>query len=576
MPKLALHRVLLLMGFVLWTSVSAEGADDRSSFEEDVAPILARRCFSCHNERDQKGDFSLETISDALENELIVRGEIDESSLIEMITPNKHGKAEMPKNSDPLTKEEIATIRKWIADGAKWPEDFRVAELEIKSTDWWSLQPLTRPEVPKLDAKQAKWTRTPIDAFVAAKHRQHALTPAVEADRRTLIRRLYFDMIGMPPPPPVVDTFINDKDPKAYDKLVDRLLASEHYGERWARHWLDVVHYGDTHGYDKDKLRPNAWPYRDYVIRAFNSDRPYGQFIKEQVAGDVMFPNQPHLIAATGFVVAGPWDYIGHVEVSANKIDGKVARNLDRDDMVANTIQTFNSLTVQCARCHNHKFDPITQEDYYSLQAVFAAVGRNDRAVGLGPEITKARAELESKVAKLTSRKRRLHGEIKRRVLAQINQIDDKIQTLESQAKNLEKSPRYGYHSKIERSQASAKWVQVDLGKSLPLDNIVLIAAHDDYADIGAGFGFPVRFKIEISNDAAFKTGVAKIADHTSGDYVNPGVTPVRFAASGKTARFVRVTATKLAPRSNDFIFALAEFQVWIAGANVARGKPSC
>ena len=167
---------------------------------------------------------------------------------------------------------------------------------------------------------------------------------------------------------------------------MNSLLASPHHGERWARHWLDVAHYGETHGYDKDQPRPNAWPYRDYVIRSFNADKPYDRFVQEQVAGDVLFPGTVDGIEALGFLAAGPWDLIGHVELPESKTDGKVARHLDRDDFVSNTIGTFLSLTVHCAQCHNHKFDPITQEDYYRLQAVFAAIDRTDKQYDADPK----------------------------------------------------------------------------------------------------------------------------------------------------------------------------------------------
>ena len=171
-----------------------------------------------------------------------------------------------------------------------------------------------------------------------------------------------------------------------------------------------MVHYGDTHGYDKDKPRPNAWPYRDYVIRAFNSDKPYDRFVQEQLAGDVLFPGTPDGIEALGFISAGPWDFIGHAEVPETKMDGKVARHLDRDDMVSNTIGTFMSLTVHCAQCHNHKFDPISQEDYYSLQAVFAAVDRTDRRFDADPITAKRRADLEARHKVLAARKTELDG----------------------------------------------------------------------------------------------------------------------------------------------------------------------
>ncbi len=195
-----------------------------------------------------------------------------------------------------------------------------------------------------------------------------------------MARRLYTDLIGLPPTQEVVARFVADESANAYEKLVDELLASPHYGEQWARHWLDVVHFGESHGYDKDKPRPNAWPYRDYVIRAFNQDKPFRQFIEEQLAGDVLYPKSADALAALGFLSAGPWDFIGHAELPESKLDGKIARHLDRDDMVSNTIGTFLGLTAHCAQCHHHKFDPISQEDYYRLQAVFSAIDRTDVA----------------------------------------------------------------------------------------------------------------------------------------------------------------------------------------------------
>jgi len=258
----------------------------------------------------------------------------------------------------------------------------------------WSLQPLQQPAIPHFSASNPA-DANPIDAFVRAKLDEKGLQRAPPADRRTLIRRLYFDLTGLPPTPEQIDAFVADPDPRAYAKLVDHLLDSPRYGERWARHWLDVVHYGETHGYDKDKPRPNAWPYRDYVIRAFNEDKPYARFVQEQLAGDVLFPGTRDGIEALGFIAAGPWDLIGHEEVPETKIDGKIARHLDRDDMVMNTMQTFNSLTVQCAQCHDHKFDPIAQADYYRLQAVFAAIDRTNKKYDPDPAVAQQRAELE-------------------------------------------------------------------------------------------------------------------------------------------------------------------------------------
>ena len=195
------------------------------------------------------------------------------------------------------------------------------------------------------------------------------------------------DLHGLPPTPEEVRNFVDDKSPLAYERLIDRLLASPRYGERWGRHWLDTVHYGESHGYDKDKPRLNAWPYRDYVIRSFNDDKPYARFLEEQLAGDVLFPDNPQGIVATGFIAAGPWDFVGHAELREDTVDKRIARLLDRDDMVMTTMSTFASLTVHCARCHDHKFDPIKQSDYYSLQAVFAGVDRADRPYDDDPKI---------------------------------------------------------------------------------------------------------------------------------------------------------------------------------------------
>jgi hypothetical protein len=259
---------------------------------------------------------------------------------------------------------------------------------KTRSADWWSLRALVRPPLPPV--KDGSWARTPVDAFILAKLEANGLRPSLSADKRTLIRRLTYDLHGLPPTPEEIDAFLQDTSSDAYERLIDRLLASPRYGERWGRHWLDIVHYGDTHGYDKDKRRDHAWPYRDYVLRSFNSDKPYGRFIQEQIAGDVLFPRSPDGIIATGFIAAGPWDFVGQVELREGTVEKEKTRLLDRDDMVANTMSTFVSLTVHCARCHDHKFDPISKKDYYRLQAVFAGVDRGDRPYAAGKQLVYA------------------------------------------------------------------------------------------------------------------------------------------------------------------------------------------
>lgn len=355
------------------TLVAAEPSD--REFQQ-VAAIFQAHCLSCHRGATPDGGLSFESAEQAFTGEsgpAIVPGKPHESLLVEYISGDK---PYMPKDKPPLSPKQVETIRHWIEKGAHWPENVRLRADASDDLQWWSLQPIRKSPVPKLDSP---WIRTAVDAFILQRLHEENLRPSPPVDRVTLLRRLMFDLHGLPPTPEQVQRFLADDRPDAYERLVDELLASPRYGERWGRHWLDIVHYGDTHGYDKDKRRPNAWPYRDYVIAAFNNDTPYGRFVSEQLAGDVLFPNTPDGIVATGFIAAGPWDYVGHVELREGTVDKRITRVLDRDDMVTNALSTFASTTVHCARCHNHKFDPITQEDYYNLQAVFAGVERADR-----------------------------------------------------------------------------------------------------------------------------------------------------------------------------------------------------
>jgi Protein of unknown function (DUF1549)/Protein of unknown function (DUF1553) len=263
---------------------------------------------------------------------------------------------------------------------------------------WWSFAPVRRPAVPEIRNPKHE-IRNEIDWFILAKLSDKGLTLSPEADRRTLIRRVTFDLTGLPPTSEEMEAFVNDKSPDAYEKLVDKLLASPGYGERMARLWMDAVHFAETHGHDQDRVRPNAWRYRDYLIAAFNADTPYARFVQEQVAADVLFPDQPKLVPALGFLAAGPWDESSLRDIREDSIDREVGRYLDRDDIVTTVFNTFQGLTVQCARCHDHKFDPIPQADYYRLQAVFAGVGRGDVSYEPDPVVAKKRAELRRQFA---------------------------------------------------------------------------------------------------------------------------------------------------------------------------------
>lgn len=586
MPRLCPASVVAALAaavFSAWCVPALRAADPASpartpDFVADVQPIFAAHCLDCHGPKKQKSSYRLDVKSVALGGgegsaPNILPGRAAASPLFRYVS-GADADLPMPPKGPALSAAEVAVLRAWIDAGAPWPESASVVLDD--PLDWWSLRPLA-PVAPPPGAAH------PVDAFVRARLAAEGLAPAPAADARTLIRRLYFDLCGLPPTPEEIAAFVADRTPDAYERLVDRLLASPRYGERWARHWLDVVHYGDTHGYDKDKLRPHAWPYRDYVVRALNADKPYARFVQEQIAGDVLFPGTVDGIEALGFIAAGPWDFIGHAEVPESKIDGKLARHLDRDDMVANTIGTFASLTVHCAQCHRHKFDPISQEDYYSLQAVFAALDRTDREYHRDA-VVHARAEaLRREQRETAAALAALEAPLRAAAGPAYADAARRLDALASGAGAAgEARVRRGYHSALSPVADAVKWVQVDLGAPTEIDRVWLLPAHDDFNGIGAGFGFPVRFKVEVSDDPEFRRDVklAWIRYDVSfmADFPNPGLTPFSTGGSkddGIAGRYVRVTVTKLAPRKDDFMFALAELRVTDrAGKNVAAGRP--
>jgi mono/diheme cytochrome c family protein len=569
---------LALLSVVLVIASRTASAADLPSFRDEIAPIFEWHCVVCHQGDKPKGGLSLAT-ADGLakggeSGPVIASGKPDDSLLVEMISGEKPA---MPQKAPPLPAEDVAAIRQWIAAGAEWPEGLALRDKRLAGANdnWWSLQPLKRPPVPKLTLE---WVRTPIDSFILEKLKQQQLAPSAAADRRTLIRRLTYDLHGLPPTPVEVEEFLADSSSDAYEKLIDRLLDSPCYGERWGRHWLDIVHFGESHGYDKDKPRPNAWPYRDYVIAVFNSDKPFDRFCREQLAGDVLFPDDPQAIVATGFIAAGPWDFVGHVELREGTLDKKITRSNDRDDMVATAMSTFQSLTVHCARCHNHKFDPISQEEYYRLQAVFAGVDRADRPYDTDPAVHAARRKLLLDRGKILARHQELAALAAKVTTPEIEKLDAEFKDIAGQLASLpqegqsaDASPTNGYHSGIEPLADVEKWVQVDLGEPLAIDEIILIPARPtDFPDT-PGFGFPQRFRVDISNDPQFGTRQT-IDDHTAADFANPGDIPQVVPVKASPARFVRVTATRLWKRTNDFVFALAELQIVTEKKNLALG----
>ena len=382
--------------FALAVVIRAEPPRRVIDFEKDVRPILVERCYECHGPEKHKADLRFDRKVDAMKgNEngaVIIPGKSAESPLIQRVTSSDKSERMPPKDKGPLTASQLETLRAWIDQGAKWPDYPAIAA----ERPHWAYQPLKRVRVPSIRDSHAV-VQNPIDAFILAKLDERGLAPSAPADKATWLRRVSFDLIGLPPTPDELRQFLSDRSPNAFEKIVDRLLASPHYGERWAEHWIDVAHFAESHGNDQDRPRPNAWPYRDYLIRSFNSDKPYSRFVAEQVAGDVLFPNDPWATVGLGFLAAGPWDESSLRDINPNTIDNKIARMLDRDDMLTTVMTTFVSATVNCARCHAHKFDPISQQDYYALQAVFAGVDRAERPYDPDPAIHRKRRLLMSR-----------------------------------------------------------------------------------------------------------------------------------------------------------------------------------
>ncbi len=393
---------------VVTAGAAAPGPAGGASYEKDILPLLETHCVKCHSGPDAKNDLRLDTVAGLLKG-----GESGEPVLLphdpaasqiinRLTTSDPH--LQMPPKGDRLPAASVDLLKAWINSGAPMPggDEARAALAaaggdEKITTGHWSFQPVQRPGEP---TSGEPWARGPIDEFILRQLREKSLSPSAGADRRTLIRRLFLVMHGMPPAPAEVESFANDASPDAWKRRVEQVLASPHYGERWARHWLDVVRYADSNGYETNRERKTAWPYRDYVIDAFNKDKPYDQFIREQLAGDALGVD-----AATGFLVAGPYDVVKSPDINLSLMQ----REDELADMVNTTGTAFLGLTMGCARCHNHKFDPILQKDYYSMQAVFAGVTHGERPLRKTPDES-ARAELATLQATVSSLESALSG----------------------------------------------------------------------------------------------------------------------------------------------------------------------
>jgi len=366
-----MNRVLAGIALVLCLRSAASAAP--VDFVRDVRPIFEKHCYSCHGAEKHKSGLRLDVKAQAFQGgesygPSIIPGKSDESPLVHAVRGDDKDLT-MPPEGERLSAAEVATLTKWVDEGSVWPDGVDVAKI-VDKRDHWSFKPVTNPAPPQ--TKDKTWPRNEIDRFVLARLETEGLRPAPEAERVAWLRRVSFDLVGLPPTPERVESFVKDERSDAYERVVDELLTSPRYGERWAQHWLDVVRYADTHGFEVNEERPNAWPYRDYVIEAFNRDTPYDRFVREQIAGDSLGQD-----AATGFLVTASILLPG--QIGKDEPSQRQARQDSLDEIVVNIGQTFLGLSVGCARCHDHKFDPISSHDYYSMQAFVAGVEYRDR-----------------------------------------------------------------------------------------------------------------------------------------------------------------------------------------------------
>ncbi len=469
-------------------------------FASQVQPILARHCVACHGPDEQQSALRLDSMRGALRGgdsgeQVVVPGASGRSHLIERVTTDSPALRMPPEGAQPLSPDEIQLLKRWIEDAASWQPI--AAELANRPIDHWSFRPVRTPTPPESHLGQHE-VQHPIDAFVVARLAREGLAAAPIASRRTLIRRLYLVMLGLPPSPDDVAQFENDQRPDAWQRLVDRVLASPHYGQRWAMHWLDLIRFGETNGFETNRERPFAYRFRDWVITSLNDDKPYDQFVREQIAGDQL--GQP---VATGFLVAGPNDIVK----GQDKLLGLMQRQDELSDIV-NTVGTaFLGLTTGCARCHNHKFDPITQSDFYGLQAVFAGVQHADRRLPITPEQSQRLSEIDANMADLQQQLDQLLG------MATLRQPVDPKENVETWPPSAARYVRF-HIQQTNASEACLDELQIFAG-----DENVALASRGAKATSSGDFVHPLH-KLEHLNDGEFGNARSWIASARTGAWV--------------------------------------------------------
>lgn len=421
--------LLVCMGYVLsLASVRTESID----FDQHIQPFLVRRCIACHGPDQQKGGLRLDlkstTMKGGKNGPVINVKQPDQSAILQRIN-SQDPDLRMPPEGAPPSLDERLALRRWIQQGAAWPAD---ASNESILYRHWAYQNVISPTPPP---PGENWrVQNPVDLFIQHRLEKQGLHLNPPAEQRQLIRRMTLDLTGLPASWETIQSFEKTTSPSAIDQVIDRLLQSPHYGERWGRHWLDVARFNESQGYERDKHRPNAWRYRDYVIRSFNQNKPYDQFVREQIAGDLLEPVTQDGIIATGFLVAGPWDEVGVNQI--NRISRKQVREDELEEMIGTLGQTFLATTIHCARCHSHKYDPIPLKDYYRIKAALDGAHHGDRPIPTTEEranYARARRTIESELKAIEAKRTAEKKEKDATLNAAIKALEQELKELDRQ-----------------------------------------------------------------------------------------------------------------------------------------------